>query len=85
MLERDSRREVARDEPDWKTQRAVMTLLLFAFPRSVSGKRLKQQIGDAEAVDRAVVELALVGLVWSEGKGLLPTLAARHMDWLELP
>ena len=85
MVERDSRREVARDEPDWKTQRAVMTLLLFAFPRSVSGKRLKQQIGDSDAVDKAVVELALVGLVWSEGKGLLPTLAARHMDWLELP
>lgn len=73
------------DEPDWKTQRAVMALLLFAFPRPIDGGSLKKQIGDSDAVDKAVVELALVGLVWSEGKGLLPTLAARHMDWLELP
>jgi hypothetical protein len=55
-------------EPDWKTQRAVMTLLLFAFPRAVTGRALKEQIGDSDAVDNAVVELALVGLVWSEGK-----------------
>lgn len=73
------------DEPDWKTQRAVMALLLFAFPRPIEGTALKKQIGDADAVDKAVVELALVGLVWAEGKGLMPTLAARHMDWLELP
>lgn len=72
-------------EPDWKTQRAVMTTLLFAHPRAVDGKALKVQIGDAEAVDKAVVELALVGLVWTDGKGLMPTVAARHMEWLELP
>ena len=72
-------------EPDWKTQRAVMTLLLFAFPRPVPGPALKEQIGDADAVDQAVVELALVGLIWTDGSGLMPTIAARHMDWLELP
>ena len=72
-------------EPDWKTQRAVMTTLLFAHPQAVDGKVLKEQIGDADAVDKAVVELALVGLVWTDGSGLMPTVAARHMDWLELP
>lgn len=76
---------VKTSEPDWKTQRAVMTTLLFAHPRAVDGKALKVQIGDAEAVDKAVVELALVGLVWTDGKGLMPTVAARHMEWLELP
>lgn len=72
-------------DADWKTQRAVMTTLLFAYPRAVDGKSLKDQIGDADAVDKAVVELALVGLVWTDGSGLMPTVAARHLEWLELP
>jgi hypothetical protein len=72
-------------DADWKTQRAVMTTLLFAYPRPVDGAALKEQIGDSDAVDKAVVELALVGLVWTDGSGLMPTVAARHLEWLELP
>ncbi len=71
-------------ERDWKTQRAVLTLLLFSYPRPLTGKLLKAEIGDPDAVDAAVVELALVGLLWVEGGGLRPTIAARHFDWLEM-
>jgi len=41
-------------------------------------------MGD-EALGPSLTALALVGLVFCEGEVLLPTIAARHFDWLELP
>lgn len=38
-----------------------------------------------EPVQRAIENLVVTGLVWCEGPFVMPTLAARHFDWLELP
>lgn len=72
------------DERDWKTQRAVLALLLFAHPLPLTRERISDEIGDPDAAERAMVELTLVGLSWGEGKAVLPTMAAVHFDWLEM-
>jgi hypothetical protein len=41
--------------------------------------------GDADALANAIRNLETVDLLWCQGAVVLPTLAARHFDWLELP
>jgi chromosome segregation and condensation protein ScpB len=82
MQDESSHRSAERD--DWRTQRTVLALLLFASPNPVRQKLLAEEMDDSEAVERAISELETVGLVWRDGRTVMPTLAARHMNWLEL-
>jgi hypothetical protein len=67
------------------TQRAVLSLVLHEFPSQMTREHLECRgfKGDS-ALDAALGALGDVGLVWCEGAFVLPTLAARHFDWLEL-
>jgi hypothetical protein len=68
-----------------RNQRALLALALYEFPTHLQRKNLGWQIATGEAMERAISELVTVGLIFREGDTLLPTLAARHFDWLELP
>jgi hypothetical protein len=71
-------------EPERKTiQRAVMAVTLAAFPKQLKRSDLSFQFAPREPWQEAVAELAVAGLLWREGDVVLPTLAARHFDWLE--
>ena len=41
-------------------------------------------LGDLEAVEESIRVLDLHGLLWRDGRAVVPTAAARHFDWLEL-
>jgi hypothetical protein len=74
------------EREDKPTQRAVLSLLLHEFPAHVTREQLRYTLGTDKGKEiwRAVGNLAQVELVWCEGEFVLPTLAARHFDWLEL-
>jgi hypothetical protein len=82
-----NRRLRSPDERDDKrTQRAVLALVLHEFPAQMTRDDLKWRgFGDADTLKLAISSLDLVGLLWCEGEVVLPTLPARHFDWLELP
>jgi hypothetical protein len=68
-----------------QTQRAVLALLLYEFPKSLTTEDMRSRgFGDADALAHAIHELGVVGLVRCEGGVVLPTLAARHFEALEL-
>ena len=76
----------ATDERDHKkNQRALLALALHEFPGQLTWTMLGGQIAVGDSLDRAVRELVTVGLIFCQGDRLLPTVAARHFDWLELP
>jgi len=78
-----SRSENERE--DKRTQRAVLSLLLHEFPAQMTREGLRLHgLGSGELVERAISALALVGLLRCRGEVVLPTIAARHFDWLEL-
>jgi len=66
-------------------QRAVMAKLLSEFPTQVTRHRLRNEGFGFETLDRVIFILDCVGLVFCEGNVILPTLPARHLDWLEAP
>ncbi len=76
----------ANEREDKPTQRAVLSLLLHEFPAQVTKEQLRYTLGSDKGreVQRAARNLGQVELVWCEGDFVLPTLAARHFDWLEL-
>lgn len=76
----------ADEREDKPTQRAVLSLLLFEFPAQLTREQMKWKglYGD-ERMDQAIRNLDIAGLIWREGDYVLPTLAARHFDRLELP
>jgi hypothetical protein len=76
----------ADEREDKPTQRAVLSLLLYEFPAQVTREGLRYTLGTdkGKEIHRAVRNLDAVGLIWQEGDFVLPTLAARHFDWLEL-
>jgi hypothetical protein len=65
-------------------QRVVLALLLCEFPRKLKRSQIAVQIIKLERLDVAIDELHHAGLVWCEGDYVMPTLPARHMDWLEV-
>jgi hypothetical protein len=78
-----SRSENERE--DKRTQRALLALLLHEFPAQISREDLGFfGFGRGKSLQRAIENLDMTGLVWCEGPFVLPTLAARHFDWLEL-
>lgn len=66
-------------------QRALLALLLYEFPRKMKREDLERRYNFGCPVDDAIHELHAAGLVWCEGDYVMPTLPARHFDWLELP
>jgi hypothetical protein len=75
----------ATDERQNKlNQRALLALALYEFPHHLHRKMLGGQITVGAPLDRAIRELVTVGLIFCQGDELLPTVAARHFDWLEL-
>jgi hypothetical protein len=71
-------------EQDKTNQRALLSLALFEFPQHLSIPRLAVEIAAGDPLELAITELITVGLLHREGSVVLPTIAARHFDWLEL-
>lgn len=65
-------------------QRALLALLLCEFPRKMEREALERRYNFGGPVDVPIEELHAAGLVWCEGDYVMPTLAARHMEWLDL-
>jgi hypothetical protein len=73
------------EREDKRTQRAVLSLLLHEFPAQMTRESLRcRGFVDLDALERAINGLAMNGLLWLSGVVVLPSLAARHFDWLEL-
>jgi len=68
-----------------QNQRALLALALHEFPTHLQRRTLGWQITTGEALERAITDLVIAGLLFREGETMLPTLPARHFDWLELP
>lgn len=86
MHAQTSGQRLADEREEKPTQRAMLALVLHEHPKQIS----REDMGffgleRGEPVQRAIENLVTVGLVWCEGPFVLPTLAARHFDWLELP
>jgi len=82
MQDNPSQRPSGRE--DKPLQRAVLALVLYEFPAQLTRDDLRYKgLGSADPIDLAVENLAIAGLLWCEGSVVLPTLAARHFDWLE--
>lgn len=73
----------ADEREDKPTQRAVLGMVLHEFPAQLTRDDLKYKVGGGDERERAIRNLSIVGLLWCEGEFVLPTLAARHFDWLE--
>ena len=70
---------------DQPTQRAVLALVLDSHPKPLTIRYLARETGAGDAVERAVAELAKVGLIERNGEAIRPTKAAIHFERLELP
>jgi hypothetical protein len=66
-------------------QRAVLSLVLEAHPKSLTIPDLAREIDQGDAVERACRDLVGVGLLECSGVSVKPTAAAVHFDRLELP
>jgi hypothetical protein len=74
------------EREDRRTQRALLAFVLHEFPLQRTRQELLYRGFKADdGLEQAISKLATVGLLWCEGDVVLPTLAARHFDWLELP
>ena len=67
-----------------QNQRALLALALHEFPTRLQRRKLGWQIAIGEPLERAITDLVNSGLLFCEGDEMLPTLPARHFDWLEL-
>lgn len=71
---------------DKATQRAILTFLLAEWPAQHTGFSLAWMgFGDFEALRDAIKVLFVHELVIvTEDEKVIPTPAARHLDWLEI-
>jgi superfamily II helicase len=74
------RRELDEDE---KTKRAILALVLAVHPHYRTMPEVSREIGNREAVERAVRKLSDYGLVRLHGHTLLLTEAAYHCHRLD--
>jgi hypothetical protein len=72
-------------QPDRGVQRAVLSLVLEAHPKSLTIPDLSREVDQEDAVEGAVRELVGVGLLECSGITVRPSTAALHVDRLELP
>lgn len=66
-------------------QRAVLSLVLDAHPKSLTIHDLTRELGDQDAIEQAVAALIGVGLLDREGETISPSAAALHFERLDLP
>ena len=66
-------------------QRAVLSLVLDAHPKSLTIPDLARQIDAGDAVEVAIRDLVGVGLLECGGITVRPSAAALHFERLELP
>jgi len=74
------RRKPSEDE---RTQRAILALVLSSHPHHRTMPEMSREIGNKEAVERAVRRLSDFGLIRLHGQTLLLTDAAFHCHRLE--
>lgn len=67
---------------DDRAQHAVLSLVLFEHPACLASEEIEREIGSGDATERAMRDLAGVGLLRREGASVLPTRAALHFDRL---
>ena len=67
-----------------QNQRVLLALALHEFPTHLQRRTLGWQITTGEALEQAITDLVIAGLLFREGDEMVPTLPARHFDWLEL-
>ncbi len=72
-----------RDQPT--VERAVLGSVLDAHPKQLTIPALAREIGQGDAVERAVSALVGVGLLERQGASVRPSAAALHFERLELP
>jgi hypothetical protein len=73
------------DRENKQLQRAILGTLLHEFPKHLTRQQMRWQGFGFEDMERAVYVLDSVGLLFCTGDVVLPSLPARHFDWLELP
>jgi hypothetical protein len=77
------------EDADAFAQQAVMALVLTEHPAQLTSAEVEREIAqggdfaDRDAVQRAVRDLAGVGLLHRHGDFVLPTRAVLHFDWLD--
>jgi hypothetical protein len=67
---------------DARTQQAVLSLVLYEHPTLLAAQEIEREIGAGDAAERAMHDLAGVGLLRREGATVFPTRAALHFDRL---
>jgi hypothetical protein len=72
-------------QPDCSVQRAVLSLVLEAYPKSLAIPDLSREIDQGDAVERAVRDLVGVGLLERSGISIQPSPAALRFYRLDLP
>jgi hypothetical protein len=70
---------------DEGVQRAILSLVLAAHPKSLTIPQLARKIDQGDAVERAVRDLVGVGLLTCGGVSIRPSAAALRFERLELP
>lgn len=76
-------RSPSTERDDMRVQRAVLSLVLCEHPILLAEGEIEREMGDGDAVERAVRDLIGVGLLRREGATVLPTRAALHFERLE--
>ncbi len=71
------------ERDDESVQRAVLSLVLDAHPKSLTIPELAREIDRSDAVERAVCDLVGVGLLECPDAPIRPTPAAVRFDALE--
>lgn len=67
---------------DARAQRAILSFILAEHPILLAASEVAREIGEDDAIERAMHDLTGVGLLRREGASLLPTRAALHFDRL---
>jgi hypothetical protein len=80
-MQADRKRGVPRE--DERNHRAILALVLAGFPVPRTLPELTREIGDKEAVNRAVYMLMSYGLIEYRTGSVLPTPAAVHCHRLD--
>jgi hypothetical protein len=70
---------------DQPTQRAVLSLALDAYPKSLTIPDLAREIDAGDAIERAIRDLVGVGLLECSGITIRPSGPALHFHRLDLP
>ncbi len=70
---------------DQPTQRAVLALVLDAYPKFLTIPALAREIDAGDAAEVAIRDLVGVGLLECSGLTVRPSAAALHFERLDLP